>query len=788
MKKLLFTISQLYKGGAETSLVNLLNHLDYSKYEVDLLILNQEPVKNAVSLIDRVNSNVAICDAYKEYQKITVLDRIRVKYIYTAEQKGAYYVTALDFVRNKIYDWAFFVGEWYTPSFVAYEVQARIKAAWIHNDLSSAEYFDADHYFYFADMYDYYIFVSKNSLEASIKKYPFLKDKSITIYNISDVEYIKNRSIEGENELAKYKKPIVLTCANFRQQKNHLRQVKVMAELKKRGIDFTWVNIGATTDMELVNRVKTLCEKEDISDRFIIVGPQENPYSYMKDADIVSVLSDYESWSMVITEAKVLGKPIIATKTSGALEQIEDRVTGILTDFNKNDIADKLEELLTNTDLRQKIEYNVKKFDNTDEILHSFNVLIESGVSYKKRKMKSVDEKRILYVIDDINYMGGAHIATKLQIKKFVNEGRNVSIFAGNVPNLKVRTELPGVRFLSWKDFREDVIYNKPLLNCLTDSTLMKEEKKNRVWQIKEMRFKKDPEFYRNNILPELKKLFSQYDIICVMSEGSNFREVVAASSCRRKIQWIHIDYNDWKDKSEWNRKISKNDGELYKNFDAIVLLSDGIRDSFAKLYPHLREKLYVNKNLIPVEEIRRKAHKKEYINKVPVKFITVGRLDYQKAYPRLIKILSKLRKEGYNFRWSIVGGGDEFWNVKGLIDNAGLSDWVKMKGELDNPFIEMIKADVFALLSDFEGIPNTIYEALILGIPVLATDVGGVASQIDNGVTGWLVDNDEEEIYEKIKSIIGDTKQIGEIKKNISHYRYDNDFVNKNNHIIFFE
>ena len=53
----------------------------------------------------------------------------------------------------------------------------------------------------------------------------------------------------------------------------------------------------------------------------------------------------------------------------------------------------------------------------------------------------------------------------------------------------------------------------------------------------------------------------------------------------------------------------------------------------------------------------------------------------------------------------------------------------------MENPFPEVVKADLFALLSEFEGIPNTIFEALILGIPVLATDVGDVKSQIVDGV-----------------------------------------------------
>ena len=67
--KLLFIINQFYKGGAESSLLNLLKKLDSTKYEVDLLVLNQCPVKNGVSLIEKVPSYVNICNAYKENKK-----------------------------------------------------------------------------------------------------------------------------------------------------------------------------------------------------------------------------------------------------------------------------------------------------------------------------------------------------------------------------------------------------------------------------------------------------------------------------------------------------------------------------------------------------------------------------------------------------------------------------------------------------------------------------------------------------------------------------------------------
>ncbi len=783
MKKLLFVISQLYKGGAETSLVNLLNHLDTTKYEIELLILNQSPIEHAVSLIPQINKKIKVCDAYQEYQKINILDRVQAKLIYTMEQKGAYYLSALNFVRNKIYDWAFFIGEWYSPSFVAYEVQAKKKAAWIHNDLSEAEYFDAGHYFYFADRFDYFIFVSENSLQASVKKYPFLEEKAVCIYNINNVSSILRQAEMELKHFPKKELPVLLTCANFRPQKNHLRQVKVMAELKRRGIEFIWLNIGATTDQEIVRQVKGLCRKEQLEHQFLILGPKENPYQYMKRADAVVVLSDYESWSMVITEAKIIGTPVISTKTSGALEQIEDGKTGLLTEFSIKNIADVMEKFLRDPALQKQIRENIKNFDNTAQILKSFDSFLENGRSYTKRKAGA---NSILYIIDDINYMGGAHIATKLQIKEFLKQGRKITIFSSNIPTLDIRTDLKGVNFISWKDFREDVIFHKRILDCFTDKRVSKKERHDKLEQLKAIRIQKKSNYYEESVLPELKHLFSNYEILCVMSEGSSFRKAAAEAACKKKIQWIHIDYCDWKEKSEWNRKITKDDGELYKKFDCIVVLTETIRETFLHLYPYLEKKVVVNQNLIPAEEIQKKSKPIEYKNKKRLKFVTVGRMDKQKAYPRLIKILAKLKKEGYNFRWNIIGEGDEYWYIHGLIHEYGVEDWVKLLGGLKNPFIEVKKADVFALLSDFEGIPNTIYEALILGKPVLATDVGGVNTQIEDGINGWLVENDEKEIEDKLKWLMMHEEAITKVKENNQKYFYDNNKIIETNQKIF--
>lgn len=780
MKRLLFVINQLYKGGAETSLVNLLNSLDDNKYKIELVILNQEPLNNAVSLIDRIDSKVKVCNAYEEYKKVTVIDRVRAKGLYSSNQKATYWFPALDFIRNKIYDWAFFVGEWCEPSFVATEVKALRKAAWIHSDISEAQYFKPDTYFYYHEYFDYYIFVSQNSLNSSVKKYPFIKEKAVTIYNITDEEYIKKKSKEEIKDFINTDNlPVLLTCANFRLEKNHLRQIAVMAELKRRGLEFYWLNIGATTDKQLVGDVKKACVKYELEDRFLILGAKENPYAYMKNVNAVTVLSDHESWSMVITEAKVLGIPVIATKTSGALEQIIDNVSGILTDFDIKSIADRIEVYLNDINLQKTITANISNFNNSGSILQSFDDLINSKIVVNNKK-------KILYVIDDINYISGAHVATINQINEFLkDEDKDIAIFTSTTPSCTIRKKMEGVKFLLWKDCSSNVIFNTGCLNCLLDKRLGTEEKKLRLKMTFESRFKRNTNVFDKYVLSNLSVVFSDFDIICVMAENSVFREVVSKVNCKKKIQWIHTDYRKWRKQTDWTKQITKNDGEIYKHFDSIVVLTNEIKDDIAKIYPHLKHKISVNKNILPVNEILMKAEQNTH-NQNLVRFVSVGRFDRPKAYPRLINVLKKLYQEGYKFHWTIIGDGNEFSEVKNMIDDSGLNDYIELKGGMSNPFVEMKKADVFALLSEYEGLPNTIYEALILKLPVLATDVGGIPTQIRNGIDGWIIPNNEINIHNFIIYLLNNKAEIDNIKRNLTEYTYDNDSIMKINRDIF--
>lgn len=774
--KLLFVINQFYKGGAESSLLNLLKKLDKNKYDVDLLVLNQSPAPNSVSLIPKVPRHVKVCDAFKKERRFRLINKIKRKFMQNDAQREMANLNACKFVRRKTYDWAIHVGEWWNPDFLANEVYATQKAVWIHTDITKAVTFSADKFFSYDGSIDKYIFVSNRSLESCMNDYPFLRQKSVCIYNILDVEDIHKKSDEAmDSSYFERGLPTLVTCANIRKEKNHLRQLKAMAILKERGVDFIWLNIGATSEKDRCDELLSYAEELGLKDRFILAGPRDNPYPYIKAATAVTVLSDYESWSMVITEAKILGTPVIATKTSGALEQILDLETGVLTEFDEEDIADKIEMFLTSASLREKIRNNTKNYDNTDDILKSYDVL------FGEKKNENCD---LLYVIDDINFGGGAHVATKLQIMELVRSGKAVTVFSSSAPSIKTRNSLLGVKFLSWIDFPENQLYGRKFLDCFFDSRLPWKYKKFRLGLMVESKVKMNPDIFTSCVLPCISDLFSKFKTVVVMSESSVFRPMVAESKAARKVQWIHTDYCDWKDRTEWTRSITAKDGEIYGKYDKIVLLADRIRDKFVALYPHLADKAVVNKNLMPTDSIMAKA-----VPFVPqgVKFVTVGRVDKYKGIDRIYKALCDLKAEGFSFSWTIVGDGDMMEQYSNMFEKGGLGDRVRFEGAKSNPFPYVKEADVFALLSRYEGIPNTIYEALILGVPVLATDVGGISTQITVGESGWLVDNDDTAIYKGIKHILEHPEEIEKYRSNLKNYHYDNEAVmNVTNRILF--
>ncbi|MBD3311242.1 MAG: glycosyltransferase [Candidatus Magasanikbacteria bacterium] len=133
---------------------------------------------------------------------------------------------------------------------------------------------------------------------------------------------------------------------------------------------------------------------------------------------------------------------------------------------------------------------------------------------------------------------------------------------------------------------------------------------------------------------------------------------------------------------------------------------------------------------------------------------VTVARLTPWKGIDTLIDLMPILLKEFPNLKLKIIGDGSEFENLESRILNLGLENSVNLLGRLANKeTLAYIKsADMFILNSAYEGLSHVILEALSLGTPVLASDVGGNPEVLQNGKIGELFGyNNKEEIKEKL-------------------------------------
>lgn len=376
-KQLLFVITQFYQGGAERALLNLFRLLSPEEFDIDFLIFDQIPLKNAVSLIPQIPSWIRVCHAAEEEGKWAILRKIGFKGWQMLTGHQCYRKKAYQFVQKKQYDLAFSYGEWMSPEFVAKRVLAKKKLIWIHTDLDQAAFIKEKILFGFDEVYYSYIFVSEQSRRRAEARFPLIKGKSMVIHNLCDEEAIRRAAKVPVKELQSYPKPWLFSVGNLREEKNYPRQVEVMRILKERGVPCTWFCIGSRANRFIDQKVVNLIQAYQLEKRFLLLGVKKNPYSYMKQADAVLVLSNFESWSLVITEAKLLGVPVIATPTSGAKEQIEEGKTGRFTSFQAEEIADTIQDYLAHPEKKEEMQRNLKGFSVRQEGISEFYRLLQ---------------------------------------------------------------------------------------------------------------------------------------------------------------------------------------------------------------------------------------------------------------------------------------------------------------------------------------------------------------------------------------------------------------------------
>jgi glycosyltransferase involved in cell wall biosynthesis len=134
---------------------------------------------------------------------------------------------------------------------------------------------------------------------------------------------------------------------------------------------------------------------------------------------------------------------------------------------------------------------------------------------------------------------------------------------------------------------------------------------------------------------------------------------------------------------------------------------------------------------------------------------ITVARLDYLKDHATAVTALARLRAEMPAARLVLVGEGPERQRVEQQVQSLGLGDAVLLLGLRKDVDHLLHAADAFLLTSISEGIPLTVIEAMAAGLPVVATDVGGVREVVLHGESGFLTPaKDAAAIAERLRQL----------------------------------
>lgn len=295
-KELLFSINDLRVGGIETAIINLLNNIDYKKYNVTLVMEEKTGV-----LLKNVNKNVKVQELKVSNNKNVII------------RKGINFIRKLNFSILNYHKFDF------SCCYATYSLSANKIA--LTASKNNSIYVHSNYRYIYKDKTEFknffncrnilsfrrIIFVANEAEKDFIKIYPELKNKCLVLNNFIDPDKILKLSTEKISEThPKNKKLFVFIGRLDDSSKKVSRAINLLKSLS----DVNLLIVGDGPDRKMYEDLVT---KNDLSKRVTFVGQKTNPYPYIKLADYIILTSDYEGFPVTYLEAITLHKRILTT-------------------------------------------------------------------------------------------------------------------------------------------------------------------------------------------------------------------------------------------------------------------------------------------------------------------------------------------------------------------------------------------------------------------------------------------------------------------------------------------
>lgn len=246
---------------------------------------------------------------------------------------------------------------------------------------------------------------------------------------------------------------------------------------------------------------------------------------------------------------------------------------------------------------------------------------------------------------------------------------------------------------------------------------------------------------------------------------------VASKVRAKRKLAWIHTDYT----------KVQvdiPSETAMWDAYDGIVSISDAVSESFIKTFPSLESKMVQMENILPEALIRRQAEAFDVTDEMPkkgIRLLSVGRYCWQKNFDNLPAICANLVKDGLDVYWYVIGFGPDERLIRQRIAEAGMEERVILLGKKENPYPYMAACDLYLQPSRYEGKCVSVREAQLLGKPVVITRYPTAASQLTDGVDGFVVPLDNEGCATGIAALLRDPERMAALTRACGERDYSN-------------
>ena len=387
--RVLIVYQEMVLGGSTSNLLSLLNEINYSRVQIDLLLRRNigellSSVPKEVHILPPILPNNPLLKMVSTIirPRIIIEKIIRKKiYKHLGYWSGIKYLENqdLEYTKDTLgeYDAAIGYLEGWTHTYIINHVKAKKKIGYLHLDYKNAGLIPAYDYDTFSKLNNI-IFVSDKNKETFDECFPDFKDKSVVMPHIFSQKLIRDTAKFGESDLTMDK-----SCINFITvarivfaHKGFDRVLRILRDHKdeKEFGRFRWYLIGDGPDSE---SMKKLIEEYKIENQVFLLGTKENAYAYELGMDMFLQPSHYEGKPAAVYEAMILGVPPLVTEYASAHEQIEDGKEGMIVENSEEGIYQGLKYILSHPEKIQEMkEYmKTKDYNNTEDVQRFYELI-----------------------------------------------------------------------------------------------------------------------------------------------------------------------------------------------------------------------------------------------------------------------------------------------------------------------------------------------------------------------------------------------------------------------------